>query len=630
MRVSSFIQLWLFLFWLAPCGLKMVNAKSESESLRPNILWITSEDNGQQLGCYGDQFATTPHLDSLAAKGMMYLHAWSNAPVCAPARTTIISGVYPTSLGAQHMRSAVKLPSKFKLLPQLLREQGYYCSNNSKTDYNLLVNEKALWNENGNKAHWRNRGANQPFFAVFNLNTTHESQIRTRPHQAVHDPAKVPVPPYHPDTKEVRQDWAQYYDKITDMDQEVGRILDQLDGDGLADSTIVFYFGDHGSGMPRCKRWLYESGLRVPMIVHLPEKVKAMVGGDYQSGATSQRLVSFVDLVPTMLSLVGAPKPDYLQGRAFLGKSSETASSYLYAFRDRMDERYDMSRAVRDKQFSYIRNFMPQRPQGTYLEYMFQTPTTEAWKQLFDDGKLNDVQSAFWKAKTAEELYDLEADPDQIHNLAGQDRHSGTLQRLRGELHDWMVRTGDLGLLPEGEIWDRAGEAAPYDISLDAQVFPINEILEAAELASLVVDSDLNELVDYHDSEDSASRYWLASGLLLRAQLDVNRKACVDLARGIANDPSPYVRCLANETLARFGNGSDRQKAIDSLIGIADARYAGHFAALAALNSLDWCEPHKKQLGSSLDSLAELPNEPHQRYKTYIPRMIHRIEQIAK
>jgi arylsulfatase A-like enzyme len=605
-------------------------AQTNPEQFRPNILWITSEDNGQQLGCYGDTFADTPNLNSLAAKGMMYANAWSNAPVCAPARTTIISGLFPTSLGAQHMRSAVKLPAKVKLYPEMLRELGYYCSNNSKTDYNLQVDEKTLWNDSSNKAHWRNRKAGQSFFSVFNFTTTHESQLRTRPHKAIHDPAKVKVPPYHPDAPEVRQDWAQYYDKISQMDREVGKILGQLESDGLAESTIIFYFGDHGSGMPRGKRWLYESGLKVPMIVHIPERIKPLIGGSYEKGTTNQRLVSFVDLVPTVLSILGMAPPQHLQGKAFLGKFATEDPPYIYAFRDRMDERYDMSRAVRDKQYSYIRNFLPQRPQGTFLEYMFQTPTTRAWKKLFDEGKLDDAQSAFWKPKPAEELYDLAADPFQIKNLAGDAKHAETVQQMRSELHDWMVRVGDLGLLPEGEMWSRAGEAAPYDLTQNSVLFPVRDIIEVAELASNPLAGDLDKLLKHRAARDSASRYWLASGLLLRAQMDMNREECVKATRGIVNDSSPYVRSLANETLARFGNETDREPAIKSLLRTADIRSEGLFAALTALNSLDWSQPSKQQIGTSLDGIPEIVPTLHQRYKTYIPRMLERVSSIAE
>ncbi len=422
--------LFVLVLWLPLLAWEANAQQLGATTPRPNILWITSEDNGPQLGCYGDEFADTPNIDSLAARGMKYQHCWSNAPVCAPARTTIISGIFPTSLGAQHMRSQVKLPEMVQLYPQIFRELGYYCTNNSKEDYNLETPVK-VWDESSNKAHWRNRQPGQPFFAVFNYTISHESKLRTRPHNAIHEASKVTVPPYHPDTPEVRQDWAQYYDRLTEMDALVGKTLLELAEDGLDDSTIVFYYGDHGSGMPRGKRWLYQSGLHVPLIVHVPERYQSLVDGQYASGSTSERLVSFVDLMPTVLSLAGMRPPSYLQGQAFLGKFATEDPQYIYGFRDRMDERYDMSCAVRDEQYMYIRNFYPQRPQGSFLAYMFQTPTTQVWKDLFDAGKLNEAQAFFWKPKPSEELYDLQADPYQVNNLAAQPEHEQLLARMR-------------------------------------------------------------------------------------------------------------------------------------------------------------------------------------------------------
>jgi uncharacterized sulfatase len=233
---------------------------------RPNILWLTSEDHGPHMGCYGDTFATTPNGDALAAKGMLFKHAWSCGPVCAAARTTIIAGMYPPSTGGEHMRSMTEMPKGTKMYPQFLREAGYYCTNNSKEDYNLAKPE-GVWDESSGNANWKKRKEGQPFFAIFNETCSHESQLRKRPHVAIHDPAKVRVPAYHPDTPEVRQDWAQYYDQVTLADASAGKRLKELEEAGLAADTIVFYYADHGSGMPRNKRWPCNSGLQVPMVV---------------------------------------------------------------------------------------------------------------------------------------------------------------------------------------------------------------------------------------------------------------------------------------------------------------------------------------------------------------------------
>lgn len=604
-------------------------AIAQEISQRPNILWVTSEDNGPQLGCYGDEYADTPNIDALAAKSMMYNHCWSNAPVCAPARTTIISGLFPTCLGGQHMRSQVRLPGIAKLYPQYFKELGYYCTNNSKEDYNLYT-PADLWDDSSGNAHWRNRRAGQPFFAVFNFTISHESKLRTRPHKAIHEASKVFVPPYHPDTPEVRQDWAQYYDRLTEMDQEVGRILEQLEDDGLAENTIVFYYGDHGSGMPRGKRWLYQSGLNVPLIVHIPERYQNLVNGQYQVGTRSERLVSFVDLVPTVLSLAGVKPPEYLQGKAFLGKYATEDPQYIYGFRDRMDERYDMSRAIRDQKFMYIRNFYPQRPQGAYLDYMFQTPTTRVWKQWFDDGKLNAAQSIFWLPKASEELFDLEADPYQIRNLADSPDHADVLERMRGAVRDWMLEIKDVGFLPEGEMLARAGDGTPYDLGHDPDRYPISKIYEVADLATRPHAGDVDQLLTHRVDSDSAQRFWVASGLLLRAMQGSDQERVVSAARGMATDSSPYVRCLANETVARFGSPTDRAVALKQLLELADPRQENTFVAMTAMNSLDWCSPTKEEVGNRLQGIPEKDNSISGRYGSYIPNLLKRIKAISE
>ena len=311
----------------------------------------------------------TPNLDALCRRGSLYMNAWSSAPVCAPARTTIISGLYPPSTGSEHMRSLTRLPEGWKLFPGYLREAGYYCSNNVKEDYNL-EKPPGTWDDSSDKAHWRNRAAGQPFFSIFNFVSTHESQLRTRPHTWVHDPAKVRVPAYHPDTIEVRQDWAQYYDNITTMDGQAGRVLAELDKDGLRDDTIVFFYGDHGSGMPRNKRWPYNSGLNVCIAAAFPDKYRHLAPKDYVPGGKNNRLVGFVDLAPTMLSLAGIKPPDFYQGQAFMGPHEGPRRSFNFGFRGRMDERYDCVRTVRDARYVYVRNYMPHKIYGQHLNFM--------------------------------------------------------------------------------------------------------------------------------------------------------------------------------------------------------------------------------------------------------------------
>lgn len=620
---------WTLLAVLAVSSPAWGQGIASSDSLRPNFLWITSEDNGPQLGCYGDTFADTPHIDGLAAKGMRYLNCWSNAPVCAPARTTIISGMFPNSLGAQHMRSQVALPPEAKLYPEVFRELGYYCTNNAKEDYNLNTS-KDLWNDSSNKAHWRNRKVGQPFFAVFNFTISHESKLRTRPHSAIHNAAEVTVPPYHPDTPESRQDWAQYYDRITEMDQEVGHVLKQLKDDGLEESTIVFYYGDHGSGMPRGKRWLYQSGLLVPMIVRIPERFQSLVQDQYQGGSAIARLISFVDLMPTVLSLAGQRPGPMLQGKAFLGPHATAAPEYIYGFRDRMDERYDMSRAVRDEKYAYIRNFYPQRPQGTYLDYMFQTPTTQVWKRMFDAGELNDAQSFFWQPKPSEELYDLEADPFQINNLADNAEHRATLERMRKAVLDWMIRIDDVGLIPEGEMLEMAGGDAPYTLGHDPSRFSVESVLNVADLATRPTDNDLQQLLAKQVSPSPVERFWVANGLLIRAMKGQQADELLKAAGSMSTDSSPYVRCIANETIARFGKASNRASAIEALIQMADPRLSNTFVAMAALNSLDWCEPTLTELATHLDGLPAKEPRLSTRYGSYIPNLVKRVKSIAK
>lgn len=603
------------------------SARAADTTVRPNILWITSEDHGPHMGCYGDTFASTPNVDKLAARGLIYTRAWSCAPVCAPSRTVLISGIYAPSSGSEHMRSLVPYPEGKQMYPQLLRDAGYYCSNNSKEDYNLAKPGR-VWDDSSRNAHWRQRKAGQPFFAVFNSEKSHESKIRTRPHTAVHDPARVRVPPYHPDTPEVRRDWAQYYDGVSAADADAGRILAQLESDGLSADTIVFYFGDHGSGMPRSKRWPYNSGLHVPLVVFIPEKFKDLRPQDYKAGGSSDRLVSFVDFAPTLLSLAGVMPPDWMQGHAFLGRFIAPPPTHLHGFRGRMDERYDLVRSVTDGRYVYVRNYMPHLVYGQYIDYMWQTPTTRVWERLHHEGRLTPIQDAFWNRKPPEELYDLQTDPDEVRNLAASPAHRDIKAKLRNAQRDHALRIRDIGFMPEGERFVRAGGGSPYDLAQDDRKYPLGRILEVAELASMLEPNALPGLKKAIADRDSAVRYWGALGILMRGSEGVRRSRS-ELRSALA-DASVDVRITAAQALSQFGNASDLKKGLPLLAEHADWKKHGVFSSMAGLNSIHALGAKAAPLAAIIQSMPTNGPSPHARYDPSVPRLIEYLQERFK
>ena len=603
---------------------------NRAEEKRPNILWITSEDHGPHLGCYGDEYATTPNLDAFAERGMRFGHVWSCAPVCAPARTTIITGLYPPSIGAQHMRSMVALPPAIRFFPSYLRDQGYYCTNNAKTDYNATAAEEC-WDASSRKAHYRDRAEGQPFFAIFNSTVSHESRLRKRPHEAIHDPAGVRVPAYHPDLPEVRQDWAQYYDTVTAADGIAGEHLAALAEAGLADDTIVFYFSDHGSGMPRHKRWPYDPGLSVPMIVYFPPAWEHLAPAEYSAGATSDRLVSFVDLAPTMLSLAGVPPPAWMQGSAFAGAHQQDPPRYMFGFRGRMDERYDCIRTVTDGRYQYLRNYRPDLPYGQHVQYNFQTPSTAAWKRAFDAGELSEPQARFWRVKPAEELYDLHHDPDEVVNLVGSPAHAEFLVDLRAAQRAWCGEIRDLGFLPEGEIHSRSVGSTPYEMARDEEAYPRERIQAAAELATGTSLPEITKLEGLLSDPDPAVRYWGAIGFLRRGGEGLSAMPA-PLATAL-EDPSPFVAIIAARALGEFGTSEERNRSLARLLELAPWTSDGDvFVSLAAANALDHLDT---AAASALDELRALPRtngaSPSSRYDGYVRRVLDKaVEDLAE
>lgn len=417
----------------------------------PNVVWIVADDMSGEIGAFGDALARTPNLDALAAEGTRYTRLYATAPTCAPARASLLTGMYATSIGAHHMRSLDRgyqpvPPAEVKAFTEYLRAAGYYTSNLGKLDYQfsgLFDAPITDWDEpNGD---WRGRAAGQPFFALVNVFDTHEIQLFGDNSVTVTDPNAVSVPPYYPDTPLVRRDFAEMYDNVADLDVRVGQILDMLEKDGVADETIVFFFGDNGRGFPRDKRWVYDGGIHEPLIVRWP--------GTLSPGSVSAELLSFVDMAPTILALAGATVPGHMQGRVFLGDATQPEPEFVFAASDRNDEAEDRIRAVRDRRYKYVRNYRPEVPYGQTIAFRDNLTTMQEIVRLEGLGLLAPPADWYFRqTKPVEELYDTESDPFEIDDLAGRPEHAATLARMRAAHDDWALRTGDLGAIPETDL----------------------------------------------------------------------------------------------------------------------------------------------------------------------------------
>lgn len=571
------------------------------ENDRPHILWIVSEDNGPFIGAYGDEFATTPNLDAFAGKSVLYENAFATAPVCAPARSTLITGVYPTAMGTQHMRSTNPIPAQIRFFPQYLRNAGYYTSNNAKKDYNTIDQPEA-WNESSNTATYKNRNSGQPFFAVFNIGISHESSLHKPVDRLRHDPEKVPIPPYHPSTPEMKHDWAQYYDKMEEMDARVGEILQELQESGLADSTIVFYYGDHGGVLGRSKRFMYESGLRVPLIIHIPEMYQHLESA--QPGTSTDRIVTFVDFAPTVLSLAGLPIPGYMQGDPFLGPKKTEPREYAYSFRGRMDERIDMSRSVRDKQYRYIRNYMPHKIYAQYLEYLWKAPSMSSWEKAFKAGQLDEVQSRFWQTKPVEELYDVTKDPHNIHNLALDPEYQAELLRMRNANTRWMRDIRDVGFIPEAMILEKAKTTTLYEYGKSGE-YELEKIMEMADKASMGKPENIETLIKGLDDPNPVVRYWAATGCTILGHHSAPAKKKL---QEVSNDQELAVRIAAAEALYILGEKDVAMKTLTQALQVHNK-----MARVQALNVLENMEEDAAPALGAIEKLisADLEDEDY-------------------
>lgn len=538
---------------------------------RPNILWITSEDNGVAwVSCYGGTNAQTPAIDQLAKEGFRYTHCFDNAAVCAPTRACWITGMYGISNGTQPMRSRNLIPhDRIKYYPDLLKQAGYHTSNPAKTDFNIGGREdKDCWDFAGAKGKsqygWKHRKPGQPFFAIVNITDSHESKAHGNVDNPGKDPDAMKLFSYHPDLPTIRKNYAKYAVAVENMDRKVGAALDALKKDGLEEDTIVIYNSDHGGVMARSKRFCYSSGIHCPLIVRIPEKYKHLYPAD-KPGTTVDRIVSFVDMPKTWLSLAGAKIPDTFQGTTFLGNDQEQAPKYHLAFRERADERLDNVRVMRTAQFSYHKNYYPFAPAGQHLAYLWKAPATPAWEQYHRDGKTNEITGRFFRPRVSEEFYDNATDFDNVKNLIDDASHKAQIVELKAALRKKQLELFDSGLLPEKmrERRAAANELTIYDMVRDKTLYPLKTYLDAADVALARDTANLKKLVSDLSNDDEGIRWWAVVGLHL---LESNNKHAAQALNKALQDECHEVRIMAAWTLVKLGETENAIACLDELL----------------------------------------------------------------
>jgi N-sulfoglucosamine sulfohydrolase len=539
-----------------------------TEGDRPNILWINSEDNGTYIGSYGDKVAQTPNLDKLADQGVRYTNCFSNAPVCAVMRSSWILGIPAISTGTHHMRSKFRVPDSLVPYPTLLKEAGYYLTNFGRTDYNNSSFESEIWDEYGSKAHYTNRPAGKPFFHVFNILDTHEGQIFPWHYPKKYPEAQTPaegivVPPYQVNTPENIKDWQKVYDRIAGMDTKVGEYLDDLEKSGESENTIVVYCPDHGGITARSKRYLFDSGTRVPLIIYVPEKWRNLAPGN--PGSVIERLVQYIDMPRTFLSLAHAEVPDRMTGRIFMGEEVEPAPEEVLLFSDRFVSSPDMSRGITDGRWKYIRNYEPDRPRFQMLAYALYQPGQLSQYTEYKAGRTTPEQSEFFNLQPHEELYDTQADPYEMKNLVSLPAQTDRLQTMRQKLDAQLLAVRDAGFIPEpmmAEI-DQDSSTTIYDFCQSKDRYHLDEIMVIANKAGQKDSDMISEFVRNLKDNNPIIRYWSILGLRALGKEANPARKDIELA---LEDTEASVRINA---MIALGNIGQLDKAVTLLINEA-------------------------------------------------------------
>ncbi len=555
---------------------------------RPNIVWIVSEDNSiHYLDHFFDGGAKAPNIEQLAKDGITFNHAFSNAPVCSVARTTLATMCYAPRIGTQFHRryQMAPMPVGLKMFPAYLRDAGYYTTNKQKKDYNA-VEGTGVWDKSSRMASWRNRPKpDMPFFHMVSLAQSHEGSLHFNKatyekEKTVADPATVKLADYFPDTPLFRYTHARYHDRMKAIDDLVGGIVGDLKKDGLLENTFVFYFGDHGGVLPRSKGYLYESGLHVPLVVRIPSQFRHLAV--YERGSRANGFVEFVDFGATVLNLAGAPIPDNVDGIPFLGggvsKDAVEKRNESFGYADRFDEKYDLVRSVRRGKFQYIRNFQPYLPDGLQNIYRYKMLAYREWESLFKQGKLSPSQEQFFRGKPAEALFDVEADPHQINNLANDPSYSTVLKELRNRLVERMGSMPDLSLFPESVLVGAAMKN-PQRFGQEHRK-EISEYLEIANLALLPLENVKKRLREELSDSDFMRRYWAA---MVCASFGKSASELADDFLPLLKDPQDVVRIRTAEFLGQTGVVNPQPTLVDVVNTTDDP-----VIATEALNSIVW------------------------------------------
>ncbi len=551
------------------------------DPVRPNVLWLDAEDaNVNWFGCYGNPAARTPNIDRLAAEGFRYTHAFASAPVCAPSRGTWVTGIHALSMGTAPMRSNNAIPhDRIRYYPDYLREAGYFALQPGKTDYNIGGRpDRAAWNRGKD---WNDRAEGQPFFFVTHFNHSHESRAFGDIRSPRHDPARQRLRAYHPDIPGIRLNYAHYADQIQQLDAHIGRMLKRLEADGLAENTIVIFTTDHGGVMPGSKRFITDSGIHAPFIIRIPEKFKHLWPAD-KPGMTVDRLVSFVDMPKTWLSITGAEVPEMMQGRIFLGPDTEPEAEMHFAFTSRQGERFYEMRAVRTKNLLYIKNYKPYISTGQPLSFLWQMVAARAWEAHHKAGLTDAKTGAFFQRRQpVERLFDVRNDPDNVVNLVDHPDYQDALATMRAALRQWQLEIHDTGILSEEEMARRARERETmiYDLVRDTEAYPLERYLDAADLALAADPAHEDKLVLYLNHADSGIRYWGAIGLLM---LEQRSPAALAALEARLSDDAHDVRALAAWALFVSNHSVDGVRA--ALNGLLQEQ---SYASLLVLNVID-------------------------------------------